>query len=244
MIIDQAINTYINQTLVEANKAREAAHEPSGKLSASMLFQPTRFQLLKSLGVPRREPDCYALGLFKRGADVEDWFVGQIDKMGALIDKQVKVEYRGVGGFADALVDSDLMQFKKGKMPHECKSVKNAKLKRIAATGVDWHYQLQGCLYALALGTEYFAIDIVSAEDYRPTIYIFQTLDFKKDVDIIISNYDQAMINWKKDRSLPKLEVDNRVKWAINEKYAMLEPFWFTEPDSVVIKKMEELGLC
>src|SRR6266540_3542492 len=148
-IIDNAINQFIDDSLMRDNAEREAKHESSGKLSASMLYQPLRFQVLKTLGAPRKPLDPYVLGKFKRGNDVEDWYVGKIGEMGALVDRQKIVEYRGVIGFVDALVDSDKMQFKKGIMPHEVKSVTNMKLKRIAKTEVDWHYKMQACLYAL-----------------------------------------------------------------------------------------------
>ena len=244
MILDNSINKFIEDSLLADNAKRDAEHEPSGKLSASMLYQPLRFQVLKTLGVPRKPIDAYTLGKFKRGNDVEDWYVGQLEAMGCLLDRQVKVEYREAVGFIDALVDSDKMYFKKGKMPHEVKSVTNAKLKRIASTEVDWHYKLQACLYALAIGSDYYAIDIVSAEDLRPNIYIFETKQLQKEVDQAISNYMIAMENWKKDRSLPKFEANPNVKWTGDLKYAMFEEFWAVEPDSVVIKRMEDLKLC
>ena len=93
MIIDKAINTFIDSELIRENKEREALHEPSGKLSASMLYQPTRFQIMKYLNIPRREFDPYTLGKFKRGIDVETWFVDRLDKAGFLIESQKAVEF-------------------------------------------------------------------------------------------------------------------------------------------------------
>jgi hypothetical protein len=235
--LDDSINKFIDDELIRENSEREAAHEPSGLLSASMLFQPLRFQVLKTIGIPRKPLDAYTLGKLKRGRDVEDWYVGQLDKMGVLIDKQRKIMYRGVVGFADAIVDSDKMIFKQGEMPHEVKSVTNAKLKRIVATGVDWHYKLQGTLYALGEGSSYYAIDIVSAEDLRPRVHIFDVNELKGDVDRIIDNYDKAMELWKTERKLPEFEPNPDVAWTSNPMYAMYDLETWT--DEAVIKYLK-----
>lgn len=242
-ILDNSINKFIDDSLLAENARREAEHEPSGKLSASMLYQPLRVQVLKSLGVPRKALDAYVLGKFIRGNHVEDWYVGKLGEMGVLVEKQKMIEYRGAIGFADAIVDSDKMYFKKGIMPHEVKSVTNAKLKRVNTTEVDYHYKLQACFYALGMGVEHFAVDIVSAEDLRPNIYIFETREMKSDVDKAITAYQVAMENWAKDRTLPKFEANPKVAWTGNPKYAMFEEFWLTASDSEAIKEMEKLGV-
>jgi hypothetical protein len=244
MIIDNAINKFIEDRLVAENAARDKDHESSGKLSASMLYQPLRFQVLKTIGAPRKAMEPYVLGKFKRGNDVEDWYVEQLGLMGALVERQKKVEYREVIGFVDAVVDSNKMQFRQGLMPHEVKSVTNAKLRQIAKSqGVDWHYKIQATLYALAMGTEFYAVDIVSAEDLRPNVYIFQTAELKHEVDKIISAYKEAMENWAKDRTLPKFAPNPHVAWTANLQYAMFDPEWATESDSWAIKQLEALGI-
>lgn len=242
-ILDNSVNVFINDSLIAENAKREAEHEPSGKLSASMLYQPLRFQIMKCLGVPRKPLDAYVLGKFIRGNHVEDWYVSKLGEMGVLVEKQKLVEYRGAIGYADALVDSDKMFFKKGLMTHEVKSVTNAKLKRISVTEVDYHYKMQGAFYGLGLGYEYFAIDIVSAEDLRPNVYIFPTREMKGDIDRAISNFETAMQAWKTNKVLPKFEANPNVKWTADLKYTMFDEFWATAPDSEVIKKMEELKL-
>lgn len=242
-IIDNGINQFINESLIRENAERDAKHESSGKLSASMLYQPLRFQVLKSIGAPRKPIDAYVLGKFKRGNDVEDWYVGKLEEMGVLIDRQVKVEYRGVIGFIDAYVDSDKLQFKKGEMPHEVKSVTNAKLKRIAATGVDWHYQMQACLYALAKGRDWYAIDILSSEDLRPVVYIFPTAELKGDVEKAIDAYDQAMKDWKEKQILPKFEANPKCAWTGNLQYAMFAEEWAVNSDEWAIKQLQALGV-
>jgi hypothetical protein len=240
---DNYINRFIDEELVRANAERESTHESSGKLSASMLYQPLRFQVLKTIGVPRKPLDPYVLGKFKRGNDVEDWYVSMLDKAGVLVEAQKMVEYRDCVGYVDAIVDSDKMLFKKGLISHEVKSVTNAKLKRIAKTGVDYHYRLQATLYALALGHEYYAIDVLSSEDLRPNVYIFQTRELKRDVDMYISSYMQAMENWKASRVLPKFEANPEVAWTANKAYAMFSEEWIEATDNEVIKKLEELEL-
>ena len=244
MIIDNAINKFIEDSLMAENAMRERDHESSGKLSASMLYQPLRFQVLKTIGAPRKPMEPYVLGKFKRGNDVEDWYVNKIGDMGALVERQKKVEYRGVIGFVDAVVDSGKWQFKQGIMPHEVKSVTNAKLRQIAKSSeIDWHYKIQATLYALAMGTEWYAVDIVSAEDLRPNVYIFQTAELKHEVDQIISKYMEAMEAWKRDRTLPKFAPNPKVAWTGNLNYSMFAPEWAEFPDSWAITQLEALGI-
>ena len=242
-ILDNSINKFIDESLLAENARREAEHESSGKLSASMLYQPLRVQVLKTLGAPRKPLDAYVLGKFIRGNHVEDWYVSKLAEMGVLVEQQKKVEYRGDIGFVDAVVDSEKMLFKQGIMPHEVKSVTNAKLKRLNKTEVDYHYKMQACFYAMAMDTQWYAVDIVSAEDLRPSVYVFKTQEMKADVDKAISAYQIAMENWAKDRTLPKFEANPKVMWTANTQYSMFDEFWLTAPDSEVIKKLEELGI-
>lgn len=255
-IIDTSISQFIDEKLIEKNKERQEKHEPSGLLSASMLYQPVRFQVLKTLGAPRKEFEPYVLAKFKRGNDVEDWFVKQLSEAGVLIedkdklesfnlkledDKQAKATYRGAIGYIDSVIDTDQMQSKKGIIPNEIKSVTNAKLKRIKRTGIDWHYQIQACFYALAMGVDHYGVTIVSSEDLRNEIHIFETSQMKKAVDVAIGKYKKAMEDWSIDRTLPPFEANVNVPWTKNIKYAMFEPFWINQSDSRVISKLEEL---
>lgn len=239
MITDQSINKYIEAELIRANEERAKKHEPSGKLSASMLYQPVRFQVMKTIGVPRREIDPYVLGKFKRGNDVEDWYVKQLEGHG-LLEAQKEVSYRDTVGIVDAVVDSKGWDFEDGTIPHEVKSVTNAKFARIKKTGVDYHYKLQGALYALALGTDHYAIDIVASEDYRVKSCIFKTKRIKRDVDQIISRYLEAIENWARYRELPELEaLDKSVSWTLNPKYAMFDKKWIKATSGEIQKLLE-----
>ena len=241
MIIDNSINQYIDNKLLDDNAKRDEEHKASGKLSASMLYQPVRFQVLKTIGVPRKAIDPYTLGKFKRGNDVEEWCVDQLEGMGVLIAKHELLTYRVAVGYVDAIVDSNKLQFKQDRMPHEVKSVTNAKLRRIAKTGVDWHYKLQASFYARAMTANYYAVDIVSAEDLRPNIYIFKTREMIRDIDKAIDAYQEAMKAWKDNKVLPKFEANPRVKWTGNKKYAMFDEKWIDGSDELTIKMIEEL---
>ena len=145
-IIDTTVNQYIDAELIRANDERSAKHEPSGKLSASMLYQPVRFQVLKNLGAPRKAFDAYTLAKFKRGLDVEAWYVEQLRGSGVLVEdkktlegmglevkenEQAFVNYQDCVGFVDSVIDTDKMQCKKGIIPNEIKSVTNMKMKNI-----------------------------------------------------------------------------------------------------------------
>lgn len=257
-IIDSSLNKFIDDELIRENAKREAEHESSGLLSASMLFQPLRFQVLKTLKAPRRPFDAYTLAKFKRGRDVEDWYVDQLEKSGFLVtnpnilsehnlktsdDTQPKGSYKKAICYIDAVIDTDKMQAKVGIIPNEVKSITNMKWRRIKKTGIDWHYKMQACFAGLAMGTTHYAVTIVSAEDYRSETHIFRTRHLKADVDRAIDNYMAAMKNWKKNRTLPVFEPHAEVKWVSNPKYAMFTQEWMNEPDSWAIGKMEELGI-
>jgi len=256
-IIDSFVNAYIDAELIRENKERDAKHTSSGKLSASMLYQPVRFQVLKTLGAPRKEFDAYTLAKFKRGRDVEEWYVEQLRGAGVLVDPsrydndKLKVDtlhsqpfviYRGCIGYIDSVIDTDKMQAKKGIIPNEIKSVTNAKMRRVKKTGIDWHYKIQACLYALAMDTEYYAVTIVSSEDLRSDMQIFRVSEMKRDVDHAISEYMKAMKNYKRDRSLPKFEANEHVKWTGNLKYAMYDIMWVENSNNTTLKMLDKLG--
>ena len=254
-IIDTTVNKYIDAELIRLNEERSAKHEPSGKLSASMLYQPVRFQLLKTLEAPRKPFDPYTLAKFKRGNDVEEWFVTQLRGSGVLVedkktleglnltieeDKQAYATYKKTVGYVDSVIDTDKMQCKKGIIPNEIKSVTNAKMKNIKRTGIDWHYKIQACKYACAMGTEYYAVTIVSAEDLRSEIHIFKTREMKREVDNAIEAYDKAMEAWEKNKTLPAFAPNPHVGWTANIKYAMFEPEWIEKPDSWAIDQLKK----
>jgi hypothetical protein len=241
MVNDNSIQLLIEKQLIADNAERDAKHESSGLLSASWLYQPVRFQVMKTIGVPRKTFEPYLLGKFKRGFDVEQWLVDHMEKAGVLLERQKEVNYRNVIGFIDAVVDSNKLMFKKGAMCHEVKSVTNAKLKRIETSGeIDHHYKLQAGLYAIAMKSEYYAIDIISAEDLRVNTYIFQTKDIAPEIEQIITDYDKALETWKTMKRLPELVVNEKVKWAINPDYSPFPPEWLEKTDEQIVKELSK----
>jgi len=249
------INRQINEKRIKDNEASRANHKPSGRLSAGSLFRPVRSQLMKTLGVPMLPFDAYTLGVFDIGNDVEAKFVQSLHDAGVIVptkdlkkynlewDKEKKQAfgyYKETIGLVDAVVDTtdfdDLPNM--GVMPFEVKSCTSYKYKHIKKMkgDVDWHYKLQACQNALIMGSKYFAVVMISKEHPDPHVSIFRTREIQRDVDLIITKYDKALANWKKDQTLPKYEADHRVKWV--SKYSWFEKE-YAENDSLVIKTIE-----
>lgn len=244
MIVDNAINTFIDEQLLKENAEREAKHTPSGKLSASMLFQPVRFQVLKTIGVPRKPIDPFVLGKFDEGNDAEAKLVARYKQMDVLIATQRLCTYRDAIGYVDAVIDSEKLNFKQGEMPHEIKSAANMKLKRIKNTGVDWHYKIQACFYVMALGSEYYAVDVVSYESSAYVLSnIFKTSAMASNVDKAITAYDHVMIEWRNNKTIPPFEPNPEVKWTGNKNYAMFDEKWIDGDSQQTIKLLEEINL-
>ena len=241
MLVSTYIKRLIEQDLIEKNKKRE--RERSGKLSASKLFYPTRWQLLYTLGIPTVEKDAYTLGVFDKGDEVEAKFIEYLKKFDLLADvnlpkvhNQYKVTYRGAIGLVDSIINTDKFDdVKIGIIPNEIKSVTSYKLKRIKQNAeIDWHYKLQAGFYALALGTPYYGLTIISKEHDFPRMHILETKRIRKDIETIIDKYQQAKQDWEQYRKLPPLEADKRVEWILNPKYRPFEERW--DDDKEVIK--------
>jgi hypothetical protein len=99
--------------------------------------------------------DEYTLRKFQRGNDVEDRIASWLDLPP---DKtQVQVSYRGVVGFADAVME----------YPIEIKSCTNRAFKWRQEEGPSRSHRLQGMLYAKALGFDTFGVAYVASDDYR-----------------------------------------------------------------------------
>jgi len=183
--------------------------EPSGKLSASKLFWPLQWQILGTQFGLKSNFDDYTLRKFQRGKDVEDWFMKQIEPK----EKQKFLEYRGVIGYCDSIVDTKDWDTKVGIIPLEVKSVANAKFKRIEATGPDEGHILQNAFYALALKTDYHAITYIASDDYRVLTSIHRTEESRKEIEKIIDDFEEAV----KSKTIPVFEP--RVKWQGDIKY-------------------------
>lgn len=218
-IIDTYLDKKVEAEFIEKNKIRNDNHTSSGKLSAGMLNDPLQWQILKILGIPTRELEEYTLRKFFRGDQIEDWAVGSISNV---VDKQKLVEYKDCIGFADALVDTKDWDNKVGIIPVEIKSVANAKFKRIVTSGeADKGHILQAGYYALGLGKEHFAVVYVASDDLRIQTYIYETKDYKKEIDGIINRFYLAL----KSEKIPLFEP--RENWQSNIKYSKY-PAWQT----------------
>lgn len=224
--IDNYLNEKIGKIVEADNKAKSEGHISSGKLSASKLGTPLQWQLLYVMGVPGKEVDSYTLRKFLRGNHVEDWYLSRLE----CVDKQKFVEYRGVVGYVDAVIDTKDWQFPCGVIPVEVKSVANSKFKRIDTQGADRSHKLQAGLYALALGTENFAVSYVATDDYRILTFVFDTADFKDEIDGIISRFDEA----RASDSIPAFVPEE--KWQANKDYNNYPEFSDITEEEIKIK--------
>lgn len=228
MIIDQTMQRRVAELLLTTNEIKEMAHTPSGRLSASQLGMPLQHQILYTIGI-RKQFDEYTLRKFLRGNHVEDWYMSILKP----VKRQIEVSYKGVIGFADAIVDHKDFEFKGGEIPHEVKSVTGLKFKRIQATNrPDHNHELQGALYGLALESDYFVLDYIASDDYRILSYVLKTNDYKDEIDQIITKFDNA----KQAKVIPIFEA--REKWMADEKYNSYYE-WMNLSEVASIAKLE-----
>ncbi len=209
MIIDNFLDRKIGSALLKENEEERKGHKSSGKLSASALWDPLQWQVLHALGVDGRPVDEYVIRKFRRGKDIEDWFIRFL----SLIGTQEFVEYRNVVGYIDAVVDTKDWDFPSGIIPFECKSVSNAKYKRILKQGPDKGHLLQGALYGLARKSPKFALGYIAADDLRLHTTLHNTDDFRAEIDLIIDRFDEQM----KKGIVPVFEPNE--KWQANPEY-------------------------
>lgn len=236
MIKDYTLDRQIGTKILELNRLERLAHEASGKLSGSILAWPLQWQILKIAGVEPKPFDEFTLRTFQRGKDVEDRIVGWTDN---IVAKQLKGFYRDVICFVDIVVkyDGDIPQLKGLTLPHEVKSVTNAKFSRIVGTktkpgnGADPQHKLQACHQALAIGSDYFAIDYVASDDLRVETYIYETKEYKAEVDKIIDEYNNALIEFQQTGKIPAFEA--RYSWQANPKYATY-PDWIDQGETTI----------
>ena len=198
------LETYYGDA-VKAEFAKEAEeHIPSGQLSASALAKPLLWQILKTIGVPRKELDTYVLMTFDRGRQVEDLFLERLP----ITDRQKKVEYRGVVGLLDGIVE-----FEGEKMPLEVKSVKYMKFKRIKEEADD-QYILQATLYGMAEKTKHIGIAVVDTQSGTPKIFRYATNLMSRRIEGIIDAYNMAF----ERKFMPVFEP--LYKWQTNPEYS------------------------
>jgi len=235
MIIDNALNKWIADVVVDADIKNRAEHVSSGKLSASGLGEPLQWQILKALQITERQVDEYTLRKFQRGKDVEDRVLSWLPVSG----KQEFVEYRGVVGYMDAMVDSAFWWtsgLPKGEMPLELKSVTNAKFKRIVGQGnPDKGHILQACLYGLAKNSEWTSIAYVASDDYRVQSFLVKVADYKYEIDEIIDRFNTQLMKMQ----IPVFEP--REAWQATPKYNKFPEFATLSQEELDKILLEEL---
>lgn len=233
MIINDFYQNYLIETLIEDDKIEAEGHVSSGKLSASMLGEPVQWQFLKMFGFTKIV-DPYLLGKFLRGKEVEKTFLDRLSRRMEVKDRQKKVEYRGVVGYMDAVVSTAGSPLPVGFVPFEVKSVSNAKFKRLTQEGkVQRGHALQGALYGLAEGYEFFDVAYVSGEDYRSLVFRLKVADYKEEIDKIIDAFNSAILSGE----VPVFEPPE--KWQANPKYSKF-PEWMTLTKEECQKKLKE----
>ena len=238
MQIEYGISSVIDSSLIKDNQIEIENHVPSGKLTASYLHQPKRFQLLKYLGVPEKELDTFKLRKFSRGRQVEDWFIDKLKTQeGLVVSTQETVEYRGVVGRVDAVINQDLLGIKVGNIPHEIKSVTNKNFKYIQKGDVGEHYKLQAGLYALAKGSDYFCLDFIASDDLRDRCYLFETSEVEWEIEKIINEFTYMV----SEHIVP--EWDFRQQWQNNPDYMNYDPIWTTCNEYEFRNRLDQLRI-
>ena len=202
-------DNYLDNLIAEKVLASQEDREPSGKLSASKLYWPLQWQILATQFGLKSHFDDYTLRKFQRGHDVEDWFIKQIEPL----EKQKFLQYEGVIGYCDSIVDTKDWDMKVGIIPLEVKSVTNMKYKRIEKQGPDKGHILQNAFYALALNVEYHAISYIASDDYRILTTIHKTENSEKEIEKIIDDFYEAV-----EAKIIPLFVP-REKWQADIKY-------------------------
>lgn len=234
---DQTIDRLVAEKLRDQYEAEKEEHVSSGKLSASMLWWPVQWQVLKNIGYPAKEPEDYVLGKFLRGDHVEAWLIENmpgvinpdtnpirtivLQSLGAVWDARTKqwgVEFHDVVGHIDAVVDSSFYEFNFGIIPHEVKSVSNAKYKNILREmKPDMAHALQAAFYALAIGSKQFAIDYVATDDYRVESFVLDVEKYADMVDMSVTKYNKAMQVYNNTGFIPEFEPNE--PWQANPMY-------------------------
>lgn len=169
------VNPKIQELIAEKVLAEAVEKEPSGRLSASRLGWPLQHQMLHYFKVPQTPVDEFTLRKFQRGKDVEERIMKWLNPDPSKV--QVPVEYRGVVGVMDVLME----------YPIEVKSCTNMAFKYKMKEGPSRGHRLQGMFYAKALGYDTFGVAYVASDDYRVLCFEEPVTD---EVDAVIDAYE------------------------------------------------------
>ena len=210
-MVNPHIQEKIDKKVLEAREDKE----PSGRLSAGKLGWPLQWQMLHYFKVPQAPFDAFTLRKFQRGKDVEDRIINWIEPQ----ETQKEVEYRGVVGFVDAILDG---------VPVEVKSVTNMAFKYLQKEGIKRGHRLQAELYAKALGADRFQVAYVASDDYRVLSFEEQVTDV---VDKVIDRYEAQVALGK----VPVFVAEE--KWQGMKDYCTF-PEWLKLTEEEIAEKL------
>ncbi len=215
------VNPRIQELIAKKVLADQEDKIPSGRMSASRLGMPLQWQMLHYYKVPKKPVDEYTLRKFARGKDVEDrimnWLAPSPEQM------QVPVEYRGVVGFCDVVLE----------YPIEVKSCTNRAFSYKQKEGSSLGHKLQGMLYAQALGYDKFGVAYVASDDYR--VLCFEE-DVTDEVDKAIDAYEA------------QVELGSVPVFAAKEDWQKIEDYnpyfeWMKLDEKQITAKLASLGI-
>lgn len=215
MFLFENLDREITTQLRQEEQDNASKHVSSGKLSASMLGEPLQWQVLKTLGIGNRQVGDYLLRKFEVGRDTEDWFLRRVSQQ--VLERQKFLEYRGAIGYADAIVNAEIAHHdgvQVHTIPLEVKSTSNAKFKRLMQMAdADEMHKLQAAFYALAMGSDYYGITYIAADDRRTHTWIYTTKDMQQKIDEIIVTYNTQLAL----QEVPIFKA--RYSWQANVEY-------------------------
>lgn len=229
---NQKLNELLCAYRREKNTKERENHTSSGKINPSGLGQPIQWQVLKILGVPQKDLEDYVLGVFRRGNSAEDDVIEELEGMGLVKKKQVEIEWNGMFGYIDAVVD--LTSIGLEELPVEIKSVKNAKFKRLETQGSPDHSNaLQAACYALATNKTKGVVLYVSAEDYRIMLFVINPSEYRDEINGIVSSVQLCL----KHGVVPTFEP--KEKWQALTQYNNY-PEWSQLSEKEIEEKLKK----
>lgn len=206
--------------LLKKNSIESKNHVSSGKLSASMLWQPLQWQILKIIGVPGVETDAQGFRNMYRGKQLEDEILELPFFKSEIVERQKFVEYENTVGYVDVMANS--MKFNKinSVIPFEIKTVTRDKFARINKIGVaDKGHLLQACFYGLATKSKKFGLIYYNSSDYRDITWIGDVQLYQDEIKTIIKGFYKVL----EDGKVPIFEA--KEKWQSSLQYSQY-PEW------------------
>jgi hypothetical protein len=215
------VNPRIQELIAEKVIADNEDREPSGRLSASKMGWPLQWQMLHHLKVPQKTHDEYTLRKFQRGKDVEERVMKWLAP--SPVAMQVPVEYRGVAGIADVVLE----------YPIEVKSCTNMAFKHRQKEGASRSHMLQAKLYGKALQYDKVGVAYVASDDYRVLCY---EVPMDDEVDAIIDRYEAQ----KAHGTVPVFVAEE--KWQAMEDYNPY-PDFMKLSEQEIVEKLTSMGV-